>query len=64
MNKDLSNVVELFQEVNEMVEEQGVKLDEADTRLEMGEKTVKEVEKELSLFYRCCWCCCVKRKKG
>ncbi len=62
LDEDLSNVVELFQEVNQMVEEQGEKLDVADQRLEMSEQTVKEVEKELSTFYRCCWCCCVKKK--
>jgi t-SNARE complex subunit (syntaxin) len=37
LDNELGEVVDLFNEVNGMVEEQGTKLDEADTRLEMSE---------------------------
>ena len=62
LDQEMEEVVDLFQEVNSMVSDQGEKLDQADERVAMTEKTVHETEAELSKFYRCCWCCCVKRK--
>ena len=60
LDEELEGVVELFQEVNVMVDDQGQKLDAADERVAMTETTVRDAETELNKFYRCCWCCCLK----